>query len=62
MSNNNNSNSLQSKRDTKQVEVVGAAAASRPVLDIEEEKEEAIGVKVLHNAPDYRLANLNLGK
>ena len=40
----------------------GAAAASRPVLLDEEQEEQVIGVKVLNNAPDPRMANKNLGK
>ena len=33
-----------------------------PYCEGDTEEEEVIGVKVVHNAPDPRLANKNLGK
>ena len=47
------------------VQVMGAPANQTMqdrTIALEEEKDEAIGVKVIHNAPDPRNANVNLGK
>ena len=47
---------------TQVVQVMNQQPHTRPTLDVEEQKHEAIGVKVIHNAPDPRSANISLGK